>query len=124
MFWYVNENPGLISLLIFRIVFGLLMACYEGPLQATLSEIFPTQVLCTGFSLTTNASTVIFGGFSAFIVTWLIKVTSDPLAPAFYLIAAALLSLVGVLFLKGTRNEPEKSHSRMGVGINNCAAEA
>jgi MHS family proline/betaine transporter-like MFS transporter len=124
MFWYLHAQPGLPSLLIFQIVFGLLIACYEGPLLATFSEVFPTRVRCTGISLVYNVGVIIFGGFAASIITWLIKYTSDPLAPAFYLIAAALLSLVGVLFLKGTRNEPEKSHSRMGVGINNCAAEA
>ena len=35
--------PGLHSLLAFQIVFGLLIACYTGPILAAFAELFPAN---------------------------------------------------------------------------------
>jgi hypothetical protein len=39
---------------------------------------------------------VLFGGFSPFLVTWLINRTGDPMVPAWYLMAATLLTLAAL----------------------------
>jgi MHS family proline/betaine transporter-like MFS transporter len=39
---------------------------------------------------------VLFGGFSPFLVTWLINRTGDPMMPAWYLMAATLLTLAAL----------------------------
>jgi MHS family proline/betaine transporter-like MFS transporter len=54
-----------------------------------------------GYSL----STAIFGGFAPFTVTWLIEVTGSPIAPTFYLIAAALVSGVVIVRFEETAHE-------------------
>ncbi|MNW15509.1 proline/glycine betaine transporter [compost metagenome] len=41
----------------------------------------------------------IFGGFAPLIVTWLITSTQNKLAPAYYVIAAALISIVALVFM-------------------------
>lgn len=42
----------------------------------------------------------LFGGFSPFISTWLLNATGNKLAPAWYLLAMTLVSLLGLLWLQ------------------------
>jgi MHS family proline/betaine transporter-like MFS transporter len=42
----------------------------------------------------------IFGGFAPYICTWLVHLTGDPLAPSYYVMAAAVASGVAVLFVQ------------------------
>jgi MHS family proline/betaine transporter-like MFS transporter len=58
-----------------------------------MAEIFPTRTRGTGMALSYNISVPIFGGFAPFICTWLIALTGNNLAPSFYLMLTALVSL-------------------------------
>jgi hypothetical protein len=51
-------------------------------------------------SLVYSVGVALFGGFSPFISTWLLAVTGNRLAPAWYLLAMTLVSLLGLLWLK------------------------
>ena len=64
-----------------------------------LSEQFPTRVRYTASAFTYNLAYTIFGGTAPLVATWLIEVSSDRLAPAFYLILIAVLALFGGLAL-------------------------
>jgi MFS transporter, MHS family, proline/betaine transporter len=44
----------------------------------------------------------IFGGSAPFLATWLISVTGNPLSPAFYVIFAAVATLLTVLTVRET----------------------
>lgn len=94
MFELLNTRPGLHSLLLFQIVFGLVIASYEGPILAALSETFPRRIISTGISISYNLAVITFGGFSAAILTWAIAATQNNLAPAFYVMGTALLSFI------------------------------
>jgi len=100
MFAYINAAPGLFSLLIFQLVFGVLIATYTGPILAAFSELFPAKVLSTGLSVAYNLAVTIFGGFASFFITWLIAATGSTMAPAFYVMIAAAISLVGTRFVR------------------------
>ena len=52
-----------------------------------------------------NVSLVIFGGTAPLVSTWLISRTGDIAAPAYYLMAMALVSLVAVLLLRAPHGE-------------------
>ena len=70
----------------------------------TLAEIFPVEVRATGMSLVYALGVAIFGGFGQFIVTWLIQATGSPIAPAWYVMACALatiLSLTAIPEMRG-----------------------
>jgi MHS family proline/betaine transporter-like MFS transporter len=58
--------------------------------------------MSTGYSL----AVAIFGGFAPFVATWLIDRTGNPVAPAFYLIAAALLSMLVIAPMRETARAP------------------
>ncbi len=100
MFAYINHMPGLASLLVFQLVFGVLIATYTGPILAAFSELFPARVLSTGLSVAYNFAVTIFGGFASFIITWLIATTGSSMAPAIYVMIAAAISLVGTRFVR------------------------
>jgi MFS family permease len=67
-----------------------------------MTELFPRRVRATGLALCYGLGVSIFGGFSQFIATWLIKITGSNLGPAWYVIGTGLLSLVAIMFTKET----------------------
>lgn len=104
LFWMLNEFPGLTSLLLFQLIFGLLIACYEGPILAAMLELFPRDIVSTGIALSHSLAVTIFGGFAAFIITWLVSTTGNQLAPAIYVIIASAISLIAALFIRNKEN--------------------
>ena len=93
LFSWLEADPTLKTLLIVQGIIGVLMAAYMGPLAALMSELFPARMRTTGLSISYAFGVAIFGGFAPFINAWLIEVTGTKLAPAFYLMLAAAISL-------------------------------
>lgn len=65
-------------------------------------ELFATQVRYSGFSIGYNICVAVFGGTTPYVVTWLTAATDNSVAPAYYVIAAAVVSLAAVLTLPET----------------------
>jgi MFS transporter, MHS family, proline/betaine transporter len=63
-----------------------------------MMEAFPRHHRAAGLSVIYSFGVVLFGGFSPFIVSWLIHVTGNVMMPAWYLIAANALSLGALYF--------------------------
>jgi MHS family proline/betaine transporter-like MFS transporter len=53
-------------------------------------------------STTYSLAVAIFGGFAPFIATWLIAETGSPMAPTYYVIAAAIVTTIVFLRLRET----------------------
>jgi MFS transporter, MHS family, proline/betaine transporter len=85
-----------------------LLSLYAGSCPAAYAELFPTRVRYTALSIGYNVAVAIFGGFAPFIATWLIKQTGDPLAPAFYVIAAAVITFAILTRIRETAFLPLK----------------
>ncbi|MDZ4017054.1 MFS transporter [Pseudomonas sichuanensis] len=62
---------------------------------ALLSECFPTRSRYTASAITYNVAYTLFGGTAPLVATWLIEQSGSRLAPAFYLVAIAMLALIG-----------------------------
>jgi MHS family proline/betaine transporter-like MFS transporter len=60
----------------------------------------------TALSIGYGLSVTIFGGFAPFIGTWLIEQTGRPVAPAFFVILAAVISTITILLMKDRTNAP------------------
>ncbi|MDR9751692.1 MFS transporter [Pseudomonas sp. SZMC_28357] len=69
---------------------------------ALLSETFPTRTRYTASAITYNLAYTLFGGTAPLVATWLITTTGSNLSPAFYLIAVAVLALIGGMALPET----------------------
>jgi hypothetical protein len=72
------------------------MGVLTGPGPVMLADLVPTQVRSTGMAISYNVAVTIFGGLAPLTMTWMIHLTHDNLAPAYYLIAAAFLSIIVV----------------------------
>ncbi len=73
---------------------------------ATGVELFATRVRYSGFSIGYNLCVAAFGGTTPYMVAWLTGSTGNNLAPAFYVIVAAVVSLGTVLTLKESAGRP------------------
>ena len=66
------------------------------------AELFPTQVRYTGVSLGFNIATIIGGGTAPFVAAWLTKITGSSMAPALYVVAAAVIGLMALATVRET----------------------
>ena len=87
------------------IVLGGMLTLNDGTLPSFLAEQFPTTVRYSGFAVSFNLANALFGGTAPMICTWLIAQTGSDLAPGWYLMAAAVVSLVAILFAKETSRQ-------------------
>lgn len=85
-----------------QLVFTLLLALFFGPMPAFMVELFPARERCTGIAIAYNLAVAVFGGSAPLIATYLVKETGTILAPSFYLVACAVVSLVVVLRIRET----------------------
>jgi MFS transporter, MHS family, proline/betaine transporter len=69
-------------------------------------ELFATRVRYSGFAVGYNVCVALFGGTTPYIVTWLTSSTGYALAPAFYVVGAAVISLLTVLTMRETARRP------------------
>ncbi|AFM18443.1 sugar phosphate permease [Mycolicibacterium chubuense NBB4] len=70
------------------------------------AELFATRVRSSGYSIGYNVSVAVFGGTAPYVATWLVSRTGDDLAPAYYVIAAAVVTLATVLTMRETARRP------------------
>lgn len=93
-------------ILLVQIALGGMLTLNDGTLPSFLAEMFPTKVRYSGFAVSFNVSNALFGGTAPFMATLLIAQTGSDLAPGFYLVAAAFISLVAVALAKETGDKP------------------
>ncbi|MEU7382792.1 MFS transporter [Streptomyces sp. NPDC042207] len=100
------DGAGLLTVIAIQVLLGGMLTLNDGTLPSFLAELFPTRVRYSGFAISFNLANALFGGTAAFVATLLISWTGSPLAPAWYLVVAALFSLWAVLRSKETSREP------------------
>jgi MFS family permease len=100
MFALINAMPSLTTLLVYQVVFGIVIAMYQGPILTGIGDMFPNRALATGLGLSDNLAVSIFGGTAALMITWLISLTGSNMVPAYYVMAGAVIGLLGTLPLR------------------------
>ena len=70
-----------------------------------LTESLPKAVRCGGVAIVYALAVTLFGGSSQFVVTWLMEVTGNALAPAWYLLATGLVGLVAMILIAESPGE-------------------
>ena len=66
------------------------------------AELFPTRVRYSGVSLGFNVATILGGATAPFVASWLTSLTGSSMAPAFYVMAAALVGIVALSTVQET----------------------
>ncbi|QCU77376.1 MFS transporter [Citricoccus sp. SGAir0253] len=100
MFMLMGMSFGL-AILGFAVL-GLLYIPQLSTITATFPAMFPTQARFSGFAITYNIATSLFGGTAALVNEWAIGATGDVRFPAYYMMAACALGLVSVWFMRET----------------------
>jgi len=92
------------------------MALCVGLLAASvvtsLAESMPVSLRAGGLGIVYALAISGFGGTAQFVVTWLIAETGSPLAPAWYMTAAVLLGLLGVVAMPESAPVRTRQRSR------------
>jgi MHS family proline/betaine transporter-like MFS transporter len=98
---FVFTNHGTLgAALICQILFALFFSGIQGTMSATMVEMFPTRTRFSAIAIGYNISLALFGGTAPLISTWLIdKTNHNILAPAYYLMAMALVSFIAAIFV-------------------------
>lgn len=106
-FWLVSLGSW-ISTIAGLLIFSLLLVLLLGTLPATLPALFPTRARYAGFAISYNVSTALFGGTAPLVATYLVSSTGNQFMPAFYVMAAAVVSLIPILLMAETAGRPLK----------------
>lgn len=99
LYSWVTSAPSIERLLISQIIAGIFSATFLGVYCTTLVELYAVRMRAMSLGIVNNVAVVIFGGFSQFFVTFLLKLTSSPMAPVFYVIFCLLIGLISVVFM-------------------------
>ncbi len=105
-FALIHAVSGLAVLLAVVAGLAVLVTLTAVPNIVMLPEMFPREIRATGMSIVYCLGVSIFGGFAQFFATWLIKLTANPLAPAWYLIGCGVVSLLPLPFMRETAGRP------------------
>jgi len=100
MFMLMGMNFGLA--IVGFAVLGLLYIPQLSTITATFPAMFPTQARFSGFAITYNIATSIFGGTAALVNEWAIGATGDVKFPAYYMMGACAVGLISAWFMRET----------------------
>jgi MFS transporter, MHS family, proline/betaine transporter len=104
--WGLMHHQSFALILAGQIGFGVLMGLAFGVTPATMVEMLPTEVRCSGVAIGYNLCFGMFGGTTPLIATYLVARTADDFAPAYYLMAVTLVSFIALLGLPETARKP------------------
>ena len=83
-------------------VLGSISTLSSATIIVAITESLPPRQRSTGIALTYALAISVFGGSTQFLVAWLIQVTGNPLAPAWYMFCGVIIGLVALSQLPET----------------------
>ncbi|MDZ4269924.1 MAG: MFS transporter [Mycobacterium sp.] len=108
-------NTGsLVAAIAAHCVLAAIESVYVSTAVSAGVELFATRVRFSGFSIGYNLCVALFGGTTPYVVTWLTATTGNAIAPAYYLVTAAVISLAAVLTLPESAGRPLQ---QVGAGV-------
>ena len=96
---WLTASPSVARLVAVELWLSALYAGYNSAMVVYLTEIVPAEVRASRFSLAYSLATAV-GGFTPFLVTWLIGVTGNRAVPGLWLSAVAAVSLLSILLTR------------------------
>jgi predicted MFS family arabinose efflux permease len=100
--WVLHAGTGgvFLGMVAFLTLLRVLMSPFH---LCIIPEIFPQTIRSTCVSICYSVPTTIFGGTAQLVVAWLVTITPNPMAPAWYLLGANVISFVAVFVLDRRR---------------------
>ncbi|MBV8094361.1 MAG: MFS transporter [Acetobacteraceae bacterium] len=103
--WLVG-SPSFGNMLLVLLWLSFLYGSYNGAMVVALTELVPATVRTAGFSLAYSLATALLGGFTPLVSTWLIEMTDNRAAPAFWLAFGGVCGLIATLLIYNERAVP------------------
>jgi MHS family proline/betaine transporter-like MFS transporter len=100
--YLASGNVPYAVLVLIQVGIAIVIALYSGAGPAAIAEIFPTRSRSTWMTTGYALAVAIFGGSAPYLSIWMIEKLGSPIAPVWYLIAAAIVSIVVIWSLKET----------------------
>lgn len=105
-FMLLINYPSLPMLLCVATGLAALTAVSAGASLVAIPELLPRRIRATGLSIAYAVGVAVFGGTTQFFVTWLIGVTGNPAAPAWYVAASSVITAVAIWALPESQGRP------------------
>ena len=105
-YWVIHAHSGTV-LIIGAVGLGFLGSFSSGALYVAIAETLPKAIRGGVFALIYASAIALFGGTTQLVITWLIHATGDPMAPAWYLVAATAAGQVALMMI--TESAPVKT---------------
>jgi MFS family permease len=102
IFLWIAGAPGTWSLLFGFGALSLIGSLPFTAFYATFTEALPQQIRGGVFATVYAVAIASFGGTAQLVVTWLLHISGDPLAPAWYLLLAAVVGLIAMSLMPET----------------------
>ncbi|MFT3721707.1 MFS transporter [Pseudorhodoferax sp.] len=87
-------------------IFGFMHGCFTGFCGAAVAEIFATRNRSGGLSIGHNLASIVFGGGTPFLATYLVGLTGNALVPAYLIVGGCLVSLIPIAAMKDLAGKP------------------
>jgi MFS family permease len=97
-FWIVHARSE-VALIVGSTGLGFISAFGYGAFYTAVTETLPKRIRGGAFGTIYACSIALFGGTTQLVVTWLIKASGSPMAPAWYLFAATLIGQVALTLI-------------------------
>jgi hypothetical protein len=99
-FYVIAHFRTAATLLVATAVLAILSSACACPIVVWLTESLPAAIRSSGLAVIYAVSIATFGGTTQYVVTWLIKVTGNSLAPAWYWTGAAIVGLIAMCVVR------------------------
>jgi len=101
-FLWIAHSPGELSLLAGFGMLSLIGSLPYTAFYATFTEALPQNIRGGVFATVYAVAIASFGGTAQLVVTWLLHVSGNPLAPSWYLLLAASVGLIAMSLMPET----------------------
>lgn len=98
-FLWITEVRDPASFILANVVLASVTGFIWGPVYAALSESLPKAMRARVFALVYSIPVAVFGGTTQPVVTWLLHVTGDDMAIAYYLTGVTTIGMIAIWML-------------------------
>lgn len=110
VFLLLVSSPSIGTLLLASVTLSSLTAIGGAPSLVAIPELFPAHVRALGLSVAYAFGVALFGGSAQLVITWLLRATENPAAPAFYVVPTSLITVLAILLMRETGKDRNLQH--------------
>lgn len=99
-FWAIDHFRNVTALYGAEAIMVIFAAVSSVPVIVTITEQLPPSIRSGAVATIYAFAISIFGGSTQFMIKWLITVTANPLAPAYYWTGAAIIGLIAMMLVR------------------------